>query len=109
MIDLTTWNPQFFTAQAITAGITNISYVSERSRLPVDPNTGYVDILLNPNGTVVPTTKYSSPTSVGMGSAFYHFWLSERSDLFDPQMQAVAGVPYLLPMVSDLNNSYPES
>ena len=107
VIDLTTWNPQFFTAQAIAAGITNISYVSERSRLPVDPNTGYVDILLNPNGTVVPTTEYSSPTSAGMGSAFYHFWLSERSDLFDPQMQAPAGVPYLLPMVSDLNNSYP--
>jgi len=107
VVDLTTWNPQYFIIQAQNQGVTNFPYVSERSRLPVDPYMGYVDILLNPNGTVVPTTEYSSLSSAGMGSAFYHFWLSERSDLFDPQMQAPAGVPYLLPMVSDLNNNYP--
>ena len=54
-----------------------------------------MDILLNPNGTVVPTTEYSSPSSFGMDSAFYHFWLAERGDLFDPV--ANPGVPYLLP------------
>jgi hypothetical protein len=109
VVDLTTWNPQFFTAQAIAAGVTNFSYVSERSRLPVDPTTGYVDILLYPNGLVVPTTAYSSPTSFSMGSAFFHFWLSERSDVFDPKMQARAGVHYLLPMVADQNNNYPNA
>src|SRR5271166_124358 len=88
VIDLTTWNPAAFGA----------GYVSERSRLPVDSTTGYVDILLNPNGSVVPTTVYSSPSSFGMGSSFYHFWLAERGDLFDPRQQA--GVPYLLPMVA---------
>ena len=56
-----------------------------------------MDILLNPNGTVVPTTEYSSPSSFGMNSAFYHFWLAERGDLFDPV--ANPGIPYLLPMV----------
>ena len=56
-----------------------------------------MDILLNPNGTVVPTTEYSSPSSFGMNSAFYHFWLAERGDLFDPV--ANTGIPYLLPMV----------
>ena len=91
VVDLTSWQPPS-------------GYVSERSRLPVDPTTGYVDILLNPNGTVVPTTEYSSPSSFGMNAAFYHFWLAERGDLFDPLAQA--GVPYLLPMVAGSAN-YP--
>ena len=95
VVDLTTWNAQYFNANF--SSTTGVSYVSERSRLPVDPTTGYVDILLNPNGTVVPTTEYSSPSSFGMDSAFYHFWLAERGDLFDPV--ANTGIPYLLPMV----------
>ena len=49
MVDATTW------------GLTR-----ERSRLPVDPWTGNVDILLNPDGTVVPTTLYSTPASFGL-------------------------------------------
>ena len=55
-----------------------------------------MDILLNPNGTVVPTTEYSSPSSFGMNSAFYHFWLAERGDLFDPAGEP-GTIPYLLP------------
>ncbi len=93
VVDLTTWYPPAF----------GTGYVKERSRLPVDPNTGNVDILLNPNGTVVPTTEYSSPSSFGMDSAFYHFWLAERGDLFDPV--ANPNVPYLLPMVP--RSTYP--
>ena len=58
--------------------------VRERSRLPVDPDSGTVDILVEPSGRVVPTTKYSSPTSFGMGSSFYHIWVAERSDLAEP-------------------------
>ena len=66
-----------------------------------------MDILLDPNGTVVPTTMYSSPSSFGMGSAFYHFWLAERGDLFDPLRHT--NVPYLLPMVTGAPSySYPE-
>jgi hypothetical protein len=91
VVDLTSWEPPS-------------GYAPERSRLPVDPSSGYVDILLYPNGTVVPTTEYSSPSSFGMGSTFYHFWLAERGDLFDPLAQA--GVPYLLPMVAGTPN-YP--
>ena len=52
-----------------------------------------MDILLNPNGTVVPTTVYSSPSSFGMNSAFYHFWLAERGDLFDPLAQPGRSLP----------------
>jgi prepilin-type N-terminal cleavage/methylation domain-containing protein len=67
VVDLTTW------------GTTR-----ERSRLPVNLYTGYVDILVNPNGEIVPTTIYSTPASFGMSSAFFHFWISERSDVFAP-------------------------
>ena len=61
VIDLTSWNLN----------------LPERSRLPVDPSSGSVDILLNTDGSVLPTTVYSSPTSFGMSSAFYHFWVAE--------------------------------
>lgn len=89
VIDLTTWKAS----------------LPERSRLPVDPSSGSVDILLNPNGTVVPTTVYSSPTSFGMSSAFYHFWLAERGDVYpiptDTSGNAVplvSGYTFYLPM-----------
>ncbi len=67
VIDLTTW------------GTTH-----ERSRLPVNLFTGYIDILVKPSGEVLPTTIYSSPASFGMSSTFFHFWLAERSDVHDP-------------------------
>src|SRR5262249_30055907 len=56
VIDLTTW------------GTTR-----ERSRLPVNPYTGYVDLLINPGGDVVSSTIYSTPASAGMSGAFLHF------------------------------------
>ena len=98
VVDLTTWNPGFYNTTA-PYNTYRVTWVAERSRLPVDSTTGYVDILLNPNGTVVPTTVYSSPTSFGMGSSFYHFWLAERGDLYDPV--ATPGVAYLLPQVQN--------
>ncbi len=67
----------------------------ERSRLPVDSSSGYVDIMIQPNGTVVPTTIYSSPSSAST-TPFLHFWLAERSDVFPPVV--TRGVPYQLPM-----------
>ena len=45
-------------------------HFSERSQFPtgaINPYTGYVDILLYPNGTVVPTTIYSTPSSLRHG------------------------------------------
>ena len=68
VIDMTTWANAF----------------QERSQFPpgvINPFTGYVDILLYPNGTVVPTTLYSTPSSFGMAGAFFHLWLAERSDV----------------------------
>jgi prepilin-type N-terminal cleavage/methylation domain-containing protein len=56
----------------------------ERSRLPINQFTGYVDILVYPSGTIVPTTIYSSPASLTMSGTFLHFWLAERSDVAAP-------------------------
>jgi len=80
VIDLTTW-----------------STTGERSRLPVvalngsiqvspsmNQNNGYVEFLVNPDGTVVTTTLYSSPSSSGLSSSFFHFWLAERTDVTAP-------------------------
>jgi prepilin-type N-terminal cleavage/methylation domain-containing protein len=67
VIDLTTWDS-----------------TRERSRLPIDPNSGFVDIMLNQSGQVVPTTAYSNPGSISMDSAFYHFWISDRTDVYAP-------------------------
>ena len=89
VIDLTTWK----------------AILPERSRLPVHPSSGSVDILLNTDGSVLPATVYSSPTSFGMRSAFYHFWLAERGDVYsiptDTNGNAVPllnGYTFYLPM-----------
>jgi hypothetical protein len=80
----------------------------ERSQIPpgvINPYTGYVDILVYPNGTIVPTTIYSTPSSYGMSGAFFNLWLAERSDVTGPQLDnngnpvpLVAGQPVFLPV-----------
>jgi prepilin-type N-terminal cleavage/methylation domain-containing protein len=81
----------------------------ERSRLPVSPLTGYVDILLAPNGSVVPSYVYSTPASFSMSSSFYHFWLAERSDVYPPAANEInaSSPPYLpLPAGASLPAGY---
>lgn len=93
--------PSSMVIDATTAFLTR-----ERSRLPVNPYTGAVDIVLNPDGTLLPVTQYSAPSSFGMDSAFYHFWLADRQDLADVQLgasgtaQPLAAAGYLLPIAS---------
>jgi len=70
--------------------------LGERSRLPIDQKSQYVDILFNQHGQAITQTEYSAPTSVSTNSAFYHFWLAERGDV--AEINPIAGVPYLLPM-----------
>lgn len=77
VIDLTTWASS-----------------KERSRLPVNPYTGYVDILVSPTGSVVPVSIYSTPSAFGMDSAFFHFWLAERRDVMAPDLTETEA-PYL--------------
>ena len=68
VIDATSW------------GISN-----ERTRVPIaafNKYSGSIDVLVNPDGSVIPVTGYSAPTSLTMDGAFFHFWLAERSDVY---------------------------
>jgi len=83
---------------ATTAGSTN-----ERSRLPVLPGSLYCDIMLQPDGTYVPTSVYSTP-AVGSAMPFIHFWLTDASDVHpigSVWTTQPVGVPFQLPMPED--------
>jgi len=67
----------------------------ERSRLPVDPFTGNVDVLVAPNGQIL-ASNASSSLAPPVNFPFYHFWITERDDVFEP---FDTGPPYL-PMPS---------
>ena len=77
VIDLTGWN-------APTIGLR-----PERSRLPVDPYTNYVDIMIAPNGQVVQGGAGTSGGDINAlapaaSQPFYHFWLTDRQDVVAP-------------------------
>jgi prepilin-type N-terminal cleavage/methylation domain-containing protein len=76
VIDLSTWGT-----------------TKERSRLPVNPFSGEVDVLLSPRGEVIPTTVYSCPSSASFGSSYLHFWLADRADMFDPELSSSPQLP----------------
>lgn len=57
----------------------------ERSRLPIDPWSGTVELLIDPEGTVTYSLPYGAPSSVGMDAAWLHFWLCERADVRTPE------------------------
>jgi hypothetical protein len=97
----------------LTTGITNLQASGyavstpslERSRLPVNPYTGYVDVMINADGSILPSTIYSSPAAFGMNSAFFHFWLAERSDILPPNTSAKTA-PYLpIPLPTSISGS----
>jgi prepilin-type N-terminal cleavage/methylation domain-containing protein len=93
VIDLTTYN--------ISAAINPALYqanpalpvlLPERSRVPVDAFTGYVDIMIDQTGRVITPgagmdgggTYGNSPLS---NTPFYHFWLTEREGVVPPLFQ----------------------
>jgi prepilin-type N-terminal cleavage/methylation domain-containing protein len=91
--------------------VTTWATTHERSRFPlppsgngtgtsqvVNPNSGSVDIVVYPDGSVVPSTVYSSPSSFGLNGSFLHFWLAERGDVAAP----VAGTYSNLPLPTGL-------
>jgi prepilin-type N-terminal cleavage/methylation domain-containing protein len=83
VIDLTTWGA-----------------ARERSRLPVDPFTGYVNIMIRPDGSIAYDGPYGVPTRLGLDRSFLHFWLTERADVRAPV--ATQGRPLTLPVPSSL-------
>lgn len=66
VIDLTTW-----------------ATTQERSRLPIDPFTGYVDVMVAPNGQIVqPIAGRALPMDANF--PFLHFWVTDEEDVFEP-------------------------
>lgn len=88
VIDLTTWNAP----GALTKAGLSQPTLPERSRVPIDPYSHYVDIMIGPNGQVITAGAGQSAGSLagGMGAfptsnmPFYHFWIAEREDVYDP-------------------------
>jgi len=90
VIDMTTWNAPMVSQMTKTPGA--IVLQPERSRLPVDPYTYYVDIMISPGGQVI---QGGAGSSNGVYNAlapqssqpFYHFWLTERQGVQSPLWQ----------------------
>jgi prepilin-type N-terminal cleavage/methylation domain-containing protein len=89
----------------------------ERSRVPITPGSLYVDIMVNPNGSYIPNTIYSTPSGAGT-QPFIHFWITDRNDVHPrgsvwgtdasgPIANSTAGQTYQLPMASDAIGGYP--
>lgn len=56
----------------------------ERSRLPVDWATGYVDIMISPSGQLTSTSYAGRSRGLGASTSFLHFWLTDTDDVFEP-------------------------
>jgi prepilin-type N-terminal cleavage/methylation domain-containing protein len=91
VIDMTTWNA----AASINPNGPTFALAPERSRVPVDPYSYSVDILINPNGQVAPAgpgqMSISSSLTPTSSLPFYHFWVTEREDVFPPLWGTTAG------------------
>ncbi|MBX6314186.1 MAG: hypothetical protein IRY99_14910, partial [Isosphaeraceae bacterium] len=79
VIDLTTWNAPM----AVTSSGAPAPSQPERSRLPVDPFTKYVDVMIAPNGQVLQMAANGN-LAPPVNMPFYHFWLTEREDVYNP-------------------------
>lgn len=100
VIDLTTWNATGAVKKNTNPPVLQPS-LPERSRLPVDPYSHSVDIMLGPDGQVITSSAGQSAgalTGGGMASfptsnmPFYHFWVCERGDVYDPLFGMTATV-----------------
>lgn len=59
---------------------------SERSRVPIDPATGYVDLIIYPNGQVIPSTPYGMGRALDPDYPFFFLWIAAREDVHLPQI-----------------------
>lgn len=83
VVDLTTWNSPYLPPVG-----NNPPPFPQRSRLPVDPFTHYVDIMIAPNGEVVPTMPGQNAMPY-LNVPFYHFWIAQREDVYGPLFDVV--------------------
>jgi hypothetical protein len=99
VIDMTTFN----VGAASLVGYPAL--LPERSRLPVDPFTNYVDIMIDQTGRVIPPGAGMDGGFSSFGNSplsnypFYHFWLTEREGVVAPfygtQTRQVNGINLL--------------
>ena len=86
---------------------------TERTRVPTaafNQYSGIIELVINPDGSVLPTTVYSSPSSVGLAGSFYHFWLAERGDVYAPPPPTTTGTtttPQTLMASMGVTGNYP--
>lgn len=66
----------------------------ERSRVPVDPTTGTVTLMVQSDGRMTVDLPYGTPSAIGLGSAWKHFWITDRGAIHPP---AASGTWNLLP------------
>jgi prepilin-type N-terminal cleavage/methylation domain-containing protein len=78
LVDLTTWNSPFLPP---VNGMYRL--VPERSRVPVDPFSGHVDIMIAPNGQAIQMSSNGNPAPP-TEYAFYHFWLTDLEGVNEP-------------------------
>lgn len=90
VVDMTSWNYHPERAPFGSAG--------ERSRLPIDPLSGFVDVMLTPGGQVVQAEATTQP-GPPRAFPFYHFWLTEADDV----SSALWGFPAPTPADPDPN------
>ena len=98
VIDLTTYNASAATVPGYQV------LLPERSRLPVDALTGWVDVMIDQSGRVI-TPGAGMDGGVTYGNSplanfpFYHFWLTEREGVVAPMFgyQPSKTMPNTLP------------
>lgn len=62
-----------------------------RSRVPVDPRTGVVELLVHPDGRVEPAIVASNPAWIGLRGDWIHLWIADRGDVQDsPRLEGSA-------------------
>jgi prepilin-type N-terminal cleavage/methylation domain-containing protein len=89
-----------------TLGLADSTIIPERSRVPIDPVTGIVDLMIYPNGQVVPSTPYGLRQSMTTGFPFYFLWIAAREDVHAPTGATSAAQP-LLPMPREVGLAGP--
>ncbi|RUL82039.1 pilus assembly FimT family protein [Tautonia sociabilis] len=57
---------------------------SERSRVPIDPVTGYLDLVIYPNGQVIPSTPYGFSRALDAEYPLFFLWIASREDVAAP-------------------------
>ena len=57
----------------------------------VDPWTGAVELIVEPDGRVRPAIVASSPAALGLRGDWIHLWIADRSDVQDsPRLDGAA-------------------